>query len=286
MSDNSLTNWGRWGPDDERGTLNLIDEMAIHHAASLVRCGKVYSLAVTLDRSWPRGAGRPALWHLTTRNKRLPPQHSSAEDLILLNTHATTHIDALSHIQAEGAMYNGYDADSVISPTDGSERNGIHNVVAIVGRGVLLDLAGYRGVDHLPAGASIGPEELDAVANHQRVDIRPGDIALIRTGWMRLYGQPEFDQRSPGPNGEVGDWFRERGLVAIGADNVSLECPATEGVILPLHIDIVRNQGGYLLELLNLEDLAKDNVHEFLFIAAPLRLRNGLGSPVNPVAIC
>jgi kynurenine formamidase len=286
MTNDNLTNWGRWGPDDERGTLNLLTADNIRLAAGLVRQGKAYSLMVDLDKNGPVAQTRNPLWHRTSVTLRPTPQHSSADDVVVMHTHGTTHVDALCHVFYQNQMYNGYRVDEEIHPTSGSKRNGVHNIGSLIGRGVLLDIAGHRGVEHLQMTDEIGPDELDACAASQGVEIMPGDIVLVRTGWYRVFleNRELFESGSPGPNGDVVAWFNDHEICAMGADNVAVE--STVGKPRPLHLGVIRDLGGYLLEFLFLEELAADKVYEFMFVATPLKLINGIGSPINPVAIC
>ena len=289
MSSESLSNWGRWGPDDQRGTLNLLTAKNVQDSASLVRQGKVYSLSVELDKDGPLPDIRNPLWHRTSLIERPSPMHSAADDVVVMHTHGTTHIDALCHIFAENQMYNGFRADETIHPTSGASKNGVQNIVSIVGRGILLDIAGYRGVDHLESSDEIPPAELDSCAQAQGVEIKAGDIVLIRTGWMNVFFDDPvvFRSNSPGVSRSVAGWFRERDILALGADNMSVEpFPQPPGGSKTLHYSVIRDQGGYLMEFMHLEELAADKVYEFMFVAAPMRLINGIGSPINPLAIC
>ena len=288
MSTNSMSNWGRWGDADQRGTLNLLTAEHVVAAARLVKQGKVYSLAIPLDPKGPIAPSRNSLWHRTTVTARPAPAMSSVDDVIVMHTHGTTHVDALCHVFYDNQMYNGYPVDRSIAPTTGAAKNGVQNISSIVGRGVLLDVAGFRGVAHLGQHDAIAPEELDACAASEGVEIRQGDIVLIRTGWLSVFGVDPalYDSGSPGPSGAVAGWFKQHDLVAIGADNTAVEpYPPPHDEPLRLHLDVIRNLGGYLLELVNLDDLARDRAYEFLFVAAPLRLVNGIGSPLNPLAI-
>lgn len=289
MADSELSNWGRWGDDDQRGTLNLITAEHIRETSGLLRRGKVYSLALLLDKDSPVAPIRNPLWHRTSTILRPSPQHSAADDVIVMHTHGATHVDALCHIFTENQMYNGHRVDETIHPTTGSAKNGIHNMGSLVGRGVLLDIAAYRGVDHLGKTDGIGPDELDSCAKAQGVKIRSGDIVLVRTGWIKVFDSDRalFDSGSPGPTAEVAAWFERHEICALGADNTAVEVydPSSKRP-LSLHIDVIRNLGGYMIEFLNLEELAADRVYEFMFVAAPLRLVNGIGSPINPLAIC
>ena len=288
MSSKTLSNWGRWGPDDQRGTLNLLTANNVQDSASLVRQGKVYSLSMELDKDGPLPDIRNPLLHRTSFIQRPSPMHSAADDVIVMHTHGTTHIDALCHIFAENQMYNGYRVDETIHPTTGASKNGVQNIVSIVGRGVLLDIAGYRGVDCLESSDEIPPAELDACAGAQGVEIKAGDIVLIRTGWMNVFFDDPivFRSNSPGVSRTVAGWFREHDILALGADNMSVEpYPQPPGELKTLHYSVIRDLGGYLMEFLYLEELAADKVYEFMFVAAPLRLINGIGSPINPLAI-
>jgi kynurenine formamidase len=281
------SNWGRWGPDDERGTLNLLTPERVRGAAGLVRTGRVYSLGLDLSSDAPRTPSRSAMWHRATKNERPGPATSSADDIVLLHTHTATHIDALCHIWVDGQLYNGYPSSGV--DHRGAPRNGVHNAQSLVGRGVLLDVAGHRGVEYLEPGQEIRADELDAVARAQGIELRPGDVVLIRTGWIRMMARDRarFDLfEEPGPGRDAVEWFRRHDLAALGADNPAVEVlPTGDAAQLPLHAGVIRDLGGYLIEFLNLEELAADHVHEFLFVAAPLRIVRGIGSPVNPIAI-
>jgi kynurenine formamidase len=281
------SNWGRWGPEDERGTLNLLTPELTASAAGLVRRGKVYSLGLDLSTDAPVAAGRLQPWHYASKTDRVPPAMSSVDDMLVMHTHTATHVDALSHIYYEGKLYNGFPAEAV--SRQGAPRNGVSNIRSLVSRGVLLDVAGQRGVEHLEAGEVIPAAELDACARAQGVEVRPGDVVLVRTGWIKLLrsDRARFDEfAAPGPGRDVVQWFHDRGLVGLGADNVAVEVlPPEDGVQMAVHIGIIRDLGGYLVEFLDLEELAADRVHEFLFVLAPLRLVRGIGSPVNPLAI-
>lgn len=282
-------NWGRWGADDERGTANLLSEAGVLAAAQLVRSGKIYSLAAPLSPDGPNLPGRRQTWHVvTTRGRASGGDDMTADDVVMMHTHGTTHVDALCHIYVGDTLYNGH-AASRVTPY-GATRCGIENSGPLVGRGVLLDVARYRGVERLEHGEPIEPEDLDACAAAQGVEVRPGDIVLVRTGWWQLFGAGEEARRAfyagePGPSGACGAWFRERDVVALGADNPAVEVVDSWTHPLPLHRAVIWGCGGYLLEFLDLEALAADGVHEFLFVATPLKLRGGVGSPIVPLAI-
>ncbi len=279
-------NWGKWGPEDERGTANYVSPEVLLRAVGLVRRGRVYPLAIPLKAKAPIWPGRHQNWHVTTFRNLPGPGPGGAEDILMIHTHGSTHVDALCHFFADGRLYNGFPADKTIDAR-GASRNSIDRLGAIVTRGVLLDVAGHHGLDHLPAEHVITPEEIEAVAAAQAVAIGRGDVLLFRTGWLRVWEESEtrFNERQPGPSLAAAQWAGARAVVGLGADNSAVEAyPVPEGLVV--HREFLRNQGGYLMELLDLEALAADRVYEFLFVLAPLRIARGLGSPVTPLAIC
>jgi kynurenine formamidase len=283
------SNWGRWGESDQRGTANLLSDEGVLAAAGLVRDGKVYSLAAPLSPSGPNLPTRRQTWHVVTTRQRLPERDDmSADDVIMMHTHGTTHIDSLCHIFVGDTLYNGHPA-SALQPF-GAQKCGVENVGPIVSRGVLLDIAGWRGVERLEVGEAIEPDDLDACAKAQGVEVRAGDVVLVRTGWWRLFGQGDDSRRhfyegEPGPSGACGEWFKDRDIVALGADNPGVEVVKSWTDPLVVHRSVIWGCGGYLLEFLDLEALAADRVHEFLFVATPLQIEGGIGSPIHPIAI-
>jgi len=280
------SNWGRWGADDERGTLNLITPATIVAAASLVRRGIAVRLGAAVGPDGPIAPVRDRTWH--TVSYWVSPIAGVVEDALTINSHASTHIDALSHALHQGRMYNGFAAAEHVS-SKGVTRNAVTQIGAIVARGVLLDIAAFRGVDHLELGSVIYPDELDACAAAAGVSLGVGDVCLVRTGWYRVFERDRtlFDSGEPGLSYLVAEWFRERGLVAIGADNCAVDVlPGEDGVrAYGLHPRIINQQGGYLIEYLDLEELARLGASEFLFVASPLMITGAAGSPLNPVAI-
>lgn len=283
------SNWGRWGADDQRGTVNLLSDAGVLDAARMIGTGKVYSLAAPLSPDGPNLPTRRPTWHVVTSRERVSGNRDmSADDVVMMHTHGTTHIDALCHIFVDDMLYNGHPAAGLLPM--GAQRCGIDNVGPIVARGVLLDIAGFRGVEHLGDGEAIEPDELEACARTQGVELRPADIVLVRTGWWKLFGQgaeqrARFYASEPGVSAATGHWFHQHDFVALGADNPGVEVVANWSQAIPVHRDIIWGCGGYLLEFLDLEALAADKVHEFFFVATPLRLDGGVGSPIVPLAI-
>ena len=302
-----LKNWGKWGPDDEIGVLNYITPEDIVNAARLVRKGKVFRLGLPLDENGPqRGlfGGRWNLIHqmLATGTDAVAGKHDVtpglryADDAINVPTQAGTQLDALSHVFIEDKMWNGYPATLV--DTRGAHKNGIEKFAnKIVGRGVLLDVARYKGVPYLEDGYGITNAELDATARKQGIEVRRGDFVIVRTGQMEdrlakndwgLYAAGP----APGLAFETVDWIHGKQIAGIGSDTWGIEVRPNEtgpDVFQPWHwvtipaIGIVHGEIFYLKELA--EDCAADGVYEFLLCAPPLVITGGTGSPINPQAI-
>ncbi len=281
-----LSNWGRWGADDQRGALNLLTPEMVQNAARLVKSGKVYSLSMPLESDGPQWPTRHKTWRVTTFNN--PPKgRGSADDVITMHSHSGTHMDALCHIWYENQLYNGYNVGEHIHST-GATRNAIHNVPHIVGRGVLLDVAGWKGVEHLQLGEAITADDLDACAAAQGVTVQAGDLLLIRTGWIKMFtsNRPLYNQGEPGIDESTLPWLQQHDVVAIGADNQAVEVfTGMPPAHLPVHMVAIRDLGLYLLENLNLDQMAADKAYETLLVVAPLHLTGGIGSPINPIAL-
>ncbi|WP_233716723.1 cyclase family protein [Mycolicibacterium vinylchloridicum] len=309
-----VRNWGRWGEDDELGTLNLIDEQKVAQSARLVRTGRVFSMGADFDTSGPQGAfpTRTNPLHFVTVDAGCSAPESAMQtaaaefvagflqggparyndDYIVMPLQASTQWDALSHVYYDDAMYNGFPATAVTA--FGAARLGIEKPGSqgVVSRGVLLDLARHRGVDFLDPDQPIMPSELDACAARQDVAIESGDIVLIRTGWWdRFIGSGDRDMSSSGLSWRCAEWLHENGIAAVAADNVQVEplFPEPDSIPLGLHCLALRDMGMSLGELWDLRaiaaDCAQDGVYDFQLIAPPIRFTGGIGSPLNPVAI-
>ena len=285
--------WRRWGEDDERGALNHIAAAQVRDAAALVRSGEVLSLAQPLSPRTPVPQHRAGVQHFMGRDggdyaagARRPGGFQFAEDTVVLPLHIGTHIDALCHAWYDDALYNGFPGSGTRS-TSGATRCGIDKMGPIVGRGVLLDIAGARG-GPLRDGAVIGPGDLEHAAGQAGVEIGKGDVVLIRTGWAESEGRADvvsFDSE-PGLDVEAALWLAEREIAVLGADNFAVEViPFAPGTVFPVHQRLIRDFGIPLLEGLLLHQLAATGRHEFLFAASPLPVVGGTGSPINPMAI-
>jgi len=295
----SVSNWGRWGSDDEKGTLNLITPECVLRATSLVQDGKVYSLAIPFDEDGPqdgRVRSNPQHSMLQTGHEvgKYPGAVCVADDQVEMALQASSQWDSLSHVFYDGQLYNGFDADTV------TERGAVHCSVAalnpgVVSHGVLLDVARWAGVPWLEKGTPITPEDLTAVAEHQGVTIHPGAVVLVRTGWRARYlsdgDSAAFKSGEPGLTMECATWFHERDVAALACDNYAVEVlpGVVEGEFLPFHMVAIRDMGMPLSEILDMEELAedcaRDQRYEFMFCGAPLPFTHGVGSPVNPLVM-
>jgi kynurenine formamidase len=291
-------NWGRWGPDDERGALNLLTPEVVADAATLCRTGKVYPLGLPIQPTgMPVFGFRGAPRRLSLRNQAdegafvdfgAPFDLGANEDVLVLASHNETHLDALSHVYSDGALYNGFPAASSTT-AGGAIRCGVEKVGTIVGRGVLLDLPTWFGVEWLEPGFVISGEHLEACAHAQGTDLRAGDVVLVRTGFLDMwFGQGAVDEpgASPGLGIDAASFVTEHDFAVVGADNAAIEAiPFDKDAFLTGHVEMLVKHGIHLIEFLNLSPLALDGVTEFLFVGCPLPVTGAAGSPINPVAI-
>ncbi len=211
---------------------------------------------------------------------------SSASESIAMGGHTGTHIDALCHFSCGGRIRGGIEAAGVQSYAAGLDRLSADTIAPILRRGVLLDIAGRQGVDALPSDFEITPEDLEAASYEQKVEVRPGDVVLLRTGWGRLWNDaPRFvcQMRGPGPGATAAHWLSRREIFAAGSDTLAFERVPDPG--MPVHVHLLVESGVHIIECLNLEELAAAGVREFLFAAAPLKIRGATGAPLRPLAI-
>ena len=288
-------NWGRWGDDDERGALNLLDADAVRRGLAAARVGRVLPLGLPVQaRRVPVLPPRPPVLHTMLVDgadfeagaRRAPNGSQFADDHLSLACHSGTHIDALSHVARNGVMYNRIPASEVRSAT-GARRLGIDKVGGIVCRGVLLDVLGTAG-GPLEAGRAITVTDLERALAAAGVELQQGDAALVRTGWLARFDErdPSWYESEPGIDVESARWLADQGVVLVGADNFAVEViPAPSGDPVPVHLALLQERGVYLLELVDLEPLVAAAAWTFTFVLAPLRITGGVGSPVNPLAI-
>jgi kynurenine formamidase len=207
---------------------------------------------------------------------------SSAAEAIALSTHTGTHIDALCHYSANGKLHGGEDPAEVQSYANGFSRLSVDTIQPIFRRGVLLDIARSVGLDVLPVDFVITPAHLESAG----VEIRAGDVVLLRTGWSRYWNDPGrfiSEVRSPGPALEGAQWLSARKIFAAGSETAPFEFMPSPS--MAVHVHLLVESGIHIIECLNLEELAESGAKEFLFVAAPLKIRGGTASPIRPVAL-
>lgn len=301
-----VRNWGRWGPDDEVGTLNFVGEEEIRNAAALVRKGHVISMGMDFNFQGPqKGWGNrfnPIHTMLQTGTDAVAGNQDwngirYADDMVTMPLQCGTQWDALGHVFFDEQMWNGYDARLVDST--GAKKNGIDKTKdRMIGRGVLLDVARFKG-GYLDDGYGISSAELDECAAAQGVEIRRGDYVIVRTGHMeRCVDQGDWGGyaggAAPGLRFETAEWVHRKEIAAICLDTWGCEVRPNESadpseINQPWHWIVIPMIGISMGEIFNLRELsadcADDGVYEFMFCAPALPITGAVGSPINPLAI-
>jgi kynurenine formamidase len=298
----SVKNWGRWGADDQLGTLNLITPDRVREAVSLVRSGRRVSMEIPINTVAGPDNPNPAI-HFVSQGHDVDIGSGGLRfglDFLGMASHGDchSHVDALNHISYNGLTYNGRPALEVVTSKGGTTL-GIDTVAAaggLVGRGVMLDLPRFRGVNWLEPGDAVTRAELEACEEAQGVRLGEGDIFVYRTGHHRR--RLELGPWDNGPDGEgkaglhvdTVQWMHERGIAAFLPDGDGEAIPSTvEGITYPIHPLQIVAMGMCTADSLQFEDLARaceeEGRFEFLVIGLPLRLPGGTGSPWNPIAI-
>ena len=287
-----ISNWGRWGDGDELGTLNLITPAKRVAAAALVEDGITVSLALDLNKLKDELNANPFEHELSVGEFG---GHQVAGDKYSVEYHgfAHSHMDGLPHFAHKGFFYNG--VPFAAAKTSGTERLGIHNagINGVFTRGVLVDMPKHFGVDFLEPGTAITISDIESWEKANEVKISSGDVLLIRTGrWAKVEkdGQWNFLEKAAGSQALLAAWLKERDVAVIGSDGVSDVMPSgVEGLANPLHELVLVGLGMPVLDNLDLELLAKVAAEKkrstFLFVGAPLRVKGGTGSPLNPLAV-
>lgn len=285
-------NWGRWGEDDEAGALNLVGPTTSLRALGLATTGRVLSLAQPLGPATPVPHHRKAVERLMMRDggdyaagAGRPGGFQFAEEVLGLATHSGTHVDALAHAWYDDHLYNGHSARTVRS-TSGATRCGAESLRPVVTRGVLIDVEDSLDPDR--AGAPVTADVLERHVAGRSISIEPGDVALIRTGWLgrTLEDAGTYLASEPGLDVTGARWLAERDVAVVGADNFAVEAlPFLDDDVFPVHQLLIRDFGVPLLEGVVLDELAATGVQEFAFVLCPLPIVGGTASPAAPIAI-
>lgn len=303
----SPSNWGKWGPEDEVGSLNYLGPEQVVAAAGLISSGKVFTLQRLIgdpkgDPVWPgrTPATRTQILDESSWDGEDAPAFPGglhyADDKIDAFLQGSTQYDALGHVWYGGQLWNGYDARTTVGGMDKASVEPIAQR-GVVGRAVLLDMARFRGKDTLESAETYTHEDLVACAESQGVELRKRDILLIRTNYLQLFFElgDKFYEGFCEPglvySPELVQWFADMEIPNLVTDTIANEVTTdpNNGVALVLHNALMRNLGVAFTEICDLEklaaDCADDGVYTFFYVAAPLKINEATGSPVNPVAI-
>jgi kynurenine formamidase len=304
----SPSNWGKWGDDDEVGSLNYLGPEQVLAAVGLVRQGKVFTLQRLIgdpkgDPVWPgrSPAERTQIldesdWDEGGKGPAYPGGLHYADDKINAFLQGSTQYDGLGHVWYGGKIWNGYDARTTVGGLDKASVEPIAQR-GVVGRSVLLDMARFRGKPTLDKGETFTHEDLQECARAQGVEIRKRDILVVRTNFLQLFfeqGEAFYEGfNEPGLvySPELVQWFQDMEIPNLVTDTIANEVTTdpNNGVALVLHNALMRNLGVTLTEIADLEalaaDSAEDGQYEGLYVAAPLKVAKGSGSPVNPVVL-
>lgn len=288
---NEISNWGRWGEEDQFGTLNLITPEVKAKAAALVKKGVSVSLSGNLDKEKsdynPRPFGHTSEFHDSGN-------HVTVHDHYSVSYHggAHTHIDSLNHVTYKGMSYNGFTEDE--TKPEGPGNLGIHVIAdGIFSRGILVDIPWLRGVDYLNRGEAVTIADLEAWEAKTGITIGSGDVLLVRTGRWTLdeeKGALFLGLGAAGLHMSVVKWLKERDVAVLGSDAGNDVIPSgVEGESIPVHLLTIVALGMPIFDNLRLDALAnealKQKKQEFLFVATPMRVKGGTGAPINPIAV-
>jgi kynurenine formamidase len=294
-----VSNAGRWGDDDQRGTLNLVDTAAVLRGVAAARRGNVFSLAIPFDEDGPQTGSIPGrenprreMLMVNTPLTGDPSDFCTSDDKVAMGVQAATHWDALAHVSYAGRLYNGVDAGVI--DDEGAGRLGVDAYGPVVTRGVLADVARAHGVDHFDDGYAVTGDDLDEAVARAGVTVEPGDALLVRTGQMHFLRQGDrarFGNPSPGLSTRSIEWLRDHDVAAVATDTLTFEVWPGEdpGVLLPVHMIHLVDMGLAQGQLWALDELAADcagdGQYEFLLCATPLPLTRSVGGPVAPTAV-
>jgi kynurenine formamidase len=280
----------KWGATDERGSGNHMKSETVLRATRLIKTGEVIELGHVLSSSMPFFGTRRFDVHTkrTFMNQPVNRRGSTEEIVITEIGQVGTQLDGFAHQTIGDRMYNCFKVDEA-SSRGGFTKLGIEKVGALITRGVMIDVAGLKGVDILPDTYEITPADLEQSLQRQNLRLQPGDAVIIHTGWGKLWGKdnPRSVKSCPGLGVKAGEWLVKQDPMLVGADNWPVEvAPNPDSAIsLPLHQLLLVVNGIHLLENMKLDELAAKKVYEFAFMMQPLKVQGGSGSTVAPIAV-
>lgn len=287
-----VSNWGRWGKEDQLGAINLITPQKRRDAAALVKEGISVSLARFVEKEAAPDNPSPFVHKMDSWGKGTDGQWAGDSYTVQYHGYAHTHMDSLCHLFHNDKLYNGFSRD-VVTQT-GAEKLQIGNLKnGIFTRGVLIDIPRLRGVDYLEPGTAIYPEELEAWENRIGTKVKPGDVVFIRTGrWARRAKVGPWSADGEGAAGlhaSCARWLKNRDIAMIGSDAASDVLPSgIPGVSHPVHLIVLHAMGVHIFDNCDLEAVGDKAAElkrwDFLITASPLAVEGGTGSPLNPIA--
>ncbi len=284
----------RWGADDEIGNANLITAESVLAASQLVRTGKTYSLGITIDASTPAFPPRGLMLQVVQPNQQMGrvafPNATYNDDVFQGWFGIGPQIDGLGHIGAPGGIYYNCNDAKDFAFLTGLTKLGIEKIPPIVARGIVLDMAGHLGVEHMEAGQFFGVDDVQAVEKKQGTPVREGDVVLFHTGWTeaKLEADPEgWVAAEPGQTEEVASYLASKNVVAVGADTWGLDVVPPPDRTRPFqgHVILLQENGIYILETMNTGPLVRDGAFEFLFVLGQAKVRGAVQMIINPLAI-
>jgi kynurenine formamidase len=292
-----------WGPDDEIGTLNLMSDQSRLSVLTKISSGKIYDLSTDYFVGMPsfHSLGDPTYQYWLTHTphgtlvdnpnnlgEEMNRKVSYTGDAISLYTHMGTHIDALNHFGLNGKIWNGFTPEKHLGDK-GWKKTGAETIPPVIARGVLIDIAAYKGVKTLTNNYRVTAADVKGALQKQKVTLQKGDVVLLRTGQMVHYANAgEFLHDYPGISLDAVKWLvEEQGIMLLGADNLSFEAfpPERSDNWVPVHTYLLAEKGVMFIEQIYLETLAEDRVYTFAFIGASMKLRGASGAPMRPIAI-
>ena len=280
----------KWGAGDERGSANHMKPASVLKATKLIRSGEVIELNHVLNASMPFFGTRRFDVHTKRTFMNEPSNRRGSNEELLVSEigQVGTQFDGFAHQTHENSLYNCFKQEE-ISTRGGFTKLGIEKVGSLITRGVLIDVAGLKGVDMLPDTYEITVDDLQQALARQKLALQPGDAVIIHTGWGRLWGKDNarYVKSCPGIGVGAAEWLAKQDPMLVGSDNWPVEVAPNpdKQLSLPVHQIMLVVNGIHLLENMKLDELAAKKVHEFAFVMQPLRMQGFSGSTVAPIAI-
>ena len=284
----------RWGADDEIGNANLITSESVLAASKLIKTGKTYSLGITIDSTTPAFPPRGLMLQVVQPNQQEGraafPNATYNDDVFQGWFGVGPQIDGLGHIGSPGGIYYNCNDAKDFAFITGLTKLGIEKVPPIVARGIVLDMAGHFGVEHMEAGQFFTVDDVRAVEKAQGTPVREGDVVLFHTGWTdaKLASDPDtWVASEPGQSEEVARYLASKNVVAVGADTWGVDVVPPPDPERPFqgHVILLKENGIHLFETMNTGPLVRDRAFEFLFVLGQAKVRGAVQMIINPIAI-